>query len=159
VRDKWKRAAPSQPFDYAFLDETFAAQFAAEQRIGTISITFSVLAILIACLGLFGLVTYATAQRRKEIGVRKVLGAGLADILVLLSKDLLRLVVIGILIASPLSLWLMNEWLRNFAYRISLSVWIFAGAGMTGLLIAVVTIAGQAWRAARTDPAATLRTE
>ena len=159
VRDQWKTVAPAQPFDYSFLDETFAAQFAAEQRIGALSITFSVLAILIACLGLFGLVTYASVQRRKEIGVRKVLGAGLADILVLLSKDLLRLVVVGILIASPLSLWLMNHWLQDFAYRVSLSGWIFVGAALTALLIAASTIAGQALRAARTDPAETLRTE
>ncbi|HEY1211987.1 MAG TPA: FtsX-like permease family protein [Bryobacteraceae bacterium] len=159
VQDKWKALAPSQPFDYAFLDDTFAAQFAAEQRIGKISVTFSVLAILIACLGLFGLVTYATAQRRKEIGVRKVLGAGLADILLLLCKDFVRLVAIGILIASPLAAWAMSHWLQDFAYRIPLSAWIFVGAGITGLLIALSTIAYHAFRAARANPVAALRTE
>jgi putative ABC transport system permease protein len=159
VQEKWKRMAPSQPFDYAFFDDTFAAQFAGEQRMGAVSVTFSVLAIFIACLGLFGLVTYATAQRRKEIGVRKVLGAGLADILYLLCKDFMRLVCLGILIATPLAAWMMSRWLQDFAYRVPLSGWIFVGAGAAGLGIALSTILWQTLRAARTDPAATLRTE
>lgn len=157
IQDKWKAIAPSQPFDYAFLDETFAAQYRSEQQIGKISITFSVLAILIACLGLFGLVTYATGQRMKEIGVRKVLGAGLPDILYLLCKDFFRLVCIAILMASPVAWWMMDHWLKNFAYRVSISVWVFVGAGMIGLLIAISTIGYQALRAALVNPVKTLR--
>lgn len=159
IKAKWKAMAPSQPFSYSFLDEEFNKQYKAEQRTGTISMIFSILAILIACLGLFGLVTYAAEQRVKEIGIRKVLGAAIPDIMSMLSKDFVKLILISICIASPVAWWMMTRWLQDFAYRVNISWWIFAGTGLLVLLIAFVTSVFQTLKAAMANPVESLRTE
>ena len=159
IENKWKAMAPSQPFTYAFMDEQFNNQYKTEQRISQISITFSILAILIACLGLFGLVTYAAEQRIKEIGIRKVLGASVTNLVSMLSKDFLKLVAISALIAFPVAWWAMHKWLQDFAYRVQIGWWVFAVAAIIALLIAVFTVSFQAIKAALTNPVKNLRTE
>ncbi len=159
IKTKWRAIVPAQALSYSFMDEDFNNQYKAEQRTGKISVTFSVLAILIACLGLFGLVTYAAEQRIKEIGIRKVLGANIPDVINLLSKDFIKLVFIAILIASPVAWWVMDQWLQSFAYRISISLWVFILAGVSALVIALVTVSFQAVKAAMANPVRSLRTE
>jgi len=159
IKNKWQSIAPGQPFDYSFMDEEFSNIYNAEQRTGQIFITFAILAILIACLGLFGLVAYAAEQRIKEIGIRKVLGASVINIVGMLSKDFLRLVMIAALIAFPIAWWGMHKWLQDFAYRVNLSWWVFAFAGITALLIALITVSFQAIKAAIANPVESLRTE
>lgn len=159
VENKYKTMAPGQPFSYSFMDDDFNNLYSAEQRTGKISITFSILAILIACLGLFGLVTYAAEQRIKEIGIRKVLGASIANIVAMLSKDFLVLVIISAFIAFPLAWLAMDRWLRDFAYRVNISWWIFAMAGLLALFIALATVSFQAIKAAIANPVKSLRTE
>ncbi len=159
VENKYKQMAPGQPFKYSFMDEDFNKTYDAEQRAGRISITFSILAILIACLGLFGLVTYAAEQRTKEIGIRKVLGANVGNIVLMLSKDFLKLVFIASLIAFPVAWWAMNKWLLDFAYRINISWWIFAGATLLAVFIALATVCFQAIKAALANPVNSLKME
>ena len=159
IKNKWKAIAPSQPFDYSFMDEDFNKLYTTEQRTGKIFITFAVLAILIACLGLFGLVTYAAEQRTKEIGIRKVLGANVATIVTMISKDFLTLVLIASLIAFPVAWWAMNKWLQDFAYRVNIGWWIFFLAGAVAVLIALITVSFQAIKAAMANPVKSLRTE
>lgn len=159
IENKWRAMLPGQPFTYTFMDEQFNATYLAEQRISEISVTFAVLAILIACLGLFGLVTYAAEQRIKEIGIRKVLGASVTNLVGMLSKDFLVLVLISALIAFPVAWWAMDRWLQNFAYRITISWWIFIIAGLVALAIALITVSLQAIRAALMNPVKSLRTE
>jgi putative ABC transport system permease protein len=131
---------PAQSFKSSFMDDDFNHIYDAEQRIGSIFINFAVLAILIACLGLFGLVTYAAEQRSREIGIRKVLGASVNSIVGLLSKDFLRLVIIAALIAFPLAGWAMHRWLQDFTYRVNIGWWVFLVAGLLALTIALVTV-------------------
>lgn len=159
IEGKWKQMAPGMPFRYQFLDQAFDEMYRAEQRIGTVALCFAFLTILIACLGLFGLVTYMTEQRTKEIGIRKVLGASVTGITALLAKDFLRLVLLAILIASPLAWYLMKQWLANFAFRINIEWWMFVGAGVLAILIAFVTIGWQSMRAALANPIKSLRSE
>lgn len=159
VQGKWKSIAPNQPFSYTFMDEDFNNIYQSEQRIGKIALSFSVLAILIACLGLFGLVTYAAEQRTKEIGIRKVLGASVSNIVRMLSKDFMKLVVIAMVFAFPLSWYFMNKWLEDFAYRISIDWKVFALAGLAAILIAIITVSFQAIKAAITNTVKNLRTE
>jgi putative ABC transport system permease protein len=159
IKNKWKAIAPSQPFDYSFMDEDFNKLYTTEQRTGQIFITFAVLAILIACLGLFGLVTYAAEQRIKEIGIRKVLGANVANVVGMISKDFLKLILISAAIAFPLAWFAMNKWLQDFAYRINISWWIFFVAGLLAVTIALATISFQAIKAAIANPVKSLRTE
>ncbi|RIV17236.1 ABC transporter permease [Fibrisoma montanum] len=159
IESKWKQLAPGQPFDYAFMEEAFDNMYRAEQRIGTIAITFAVLAILIASLGLFGLAAFMAEQRTKEIGVRKVLGASVFSIVGLLSKDFLKLVLIAILIASPVAWWAMSQWLNDFAYRIDIDWWVFALAGVLAALVALLTVSFQSIKAALMDPVKSLRAE
>ena len=159
IKNKWKAMVPSKPFDYSFMDEAFNAIYATEQRTGQISITFAVLAIFIACLGLLGLVTYAAEQRVREIGIRKVLGASVKSITGMLSMDFLRLIIISIAIAFPAAWWAMNKWLQGFVYRISISWWVFAIAGIATMLIAFITVGFQAIKAAIANPVKSLRTE
>ena len=149
----------SQPFSYAFLDEEFNKQYSVDQRMGTIVLSFSLLAIVIACLGLFGLVTFAAEQRVKEIGIRKVLGAAIPDIFMLLSKDFVKLLVLSICIASPIAWWAMTRWLQDFAYRTNIGWWMFAAVGAVCLLIALATISFQAIKAAVANPVNSLRAE
>ena len=159
VENKWKAMAPGQPFNYTFMDEDFNRIYQSEKQMGKIFISFAVFAIFIACLGLFGLVTYAAEQRTKEIGIRKVLGASVSTIVSMLSKDFLKLVIISALIAFPVAWWAMNKWLQNFAYRISISWWVFLIAGVVALLIALLTVSFKAIKAALANPVESLRTE
>jgi len=151
--------APGQPFSYTFLDADFNKIYDAEQRTGKLFITFAVFAIFIACLGLFGLVTYAAEQRTKEIGVRKVLGASVSGIVTMLSKDFAKLILIASLIAFPIAWWSMHKWLQSFAYRITISWWVFIVAATTATVIAMITISFQAIKAAIANPVKSLRTE
>jgi len=159
IKNKWMGMVPAQPFNYTFMDADFENVYTTEQRTGKLFITFAVFAILIGCLGLFGLVTYAAEQRIKEIGVRKVLGASVSGIVAMLSKDFAKLILIASLIAFPLAWWAMHKWLQSFAYRITISWWIFIVAGITALLIALLTVSFQAIRAAIANPVKSLRTE
>jgi len=159
VETKWKAMAPGMPFSYRFLDQDFDNMYRDEERIGRIAITFAILAILIACLGLFGLATYMSELRTKEIGIRKVLGASVSTLAGMLSKDFLKLVFISFCFAAPTAWWIMYKWLQDFAYRINISWWIFLLAGIIALLIALMTVSFQAIKAALANPVKSLRTE
>ena len=159
IKTMWKTMAPAQPFSYSFMDEEFNKLYSVDQRREKIFFLFSILAIVIACLGLFGLVTFAAEQRIKEIGIRKVLGAATKDIFIMLSKDFARLILLSICIASPIAWWAMSKWLQDFAYRINIGWWMFAAVGAVCLLIALVTISFQAIKAALANPVKSLRSE
>jgi putative ABC transport system permease protein len=159
IQQVWKDRVSHRPFEYNFLDETYAAMYITEQRAGQVFGLFAGLAILLACLGLFALAAYTTVQRAKEIGIRKVLGATLSDITLLVSADFIRLVLISIVIASPIAWYLAHRWLADFAYRITLSWWVFALAGCVSVAIAFITVGYQALRAAAANPVKSLRTE
>jgi putative ABC transport system permease protein len=159
IESLWRKMAPSQPFSYTFMDEEFNNQYADEQRMGSIALSFSILAIFIGCLGLFGLTAYAAEQRTREIGIRKVLGATVSGIIMLLSRDFLLLVLIALLIAFPLSWWAMHYWLRGFAYRIGIGWEVFGLAALLAIGIAMLTVSFQAVRAALANPVRSLRTE
>ncbi len=155
----FKKYFPGNPFDYVFLNDKYQQQYQTEQQYGMLFSIASVLAIFIACLGLFGLATFTAQQRIKEVGIRKVMGASVQQIVVLLSKDFLRLVVLAILIATPLCWYAMNQWLQEFAYRITIRWWIFVISGGIALLISVITISSQAIKSARSNPVKSLRSE
>jgi len=159
IHAAWDKAFPGNPFEYFFLDEYFNRQYANERKFGHLFTTFAVLAILISCLGLFGLSAYIASQRVKEIGVRKVLGASVANITVMLSFDFLRLVLISILIATPITWLTMHGWLQSYAYRIPIQWWVFAAAGLIAISIALLTVSFQAIRAALANPVDSLRSE
>jgi putative ABC transport system permease protein len=159
IRKKYDEFFPGNLFDYYFLDDHFNKQYANDQLFGKVFTIFSGFAIFIACLGLFGLSLFATTQRTKEIGVRKVLGASVSNIVMLLSKDFIKLVIIAIVIAVPVAWYIMHNWLQDFAYRINMSGWTFAIAGLLAVLIALATISFQAIRAAVANPVAALRSE
>jgi predicted permease len=155
----WQQYVPGKPFEYVFQDEQFDQLYKDDRRLSTMIWVFSAIAILISSLGLFGLAAFAAEQRTKEIGIRKVLGATVESLVVLLSGDFLRLVLLSILIASPIAGWVMYRWLQDFAYHVPLSSWIFLLAGSLALLIAAATIGFQAIQAARSNPVKNLRTE
>jgi putative ABC transport system permease protein len=155
----WKTFAPAQPIRYSFLDESFATMYADVRRTAGIFTSFAVLAIIIACLGLFGMSAFMAEQRSKEIGIRKVLGASVSSITALMSKDFVRLVLLSIAIASPLAWWAMNQWLRDFAYRTNISAWVFVLAGGAAIAIALITVSFQSIKAAMMDPVKSLRSE
>ncbi len=159
IENKWKAMAAGQPFNYSFMNDDFNNTYKSEQQTGKIFISFAILAIFIACLGLFGLVTYAAEQRTKEIGIRKVLGADVSSIVNLLSKDFLKLIIIAAFIAFPVSWWAMHTWLEHFAYRVSITWWVFVISGGMALLIALITVSFQAIKAAVANPVESLRTE
>ncbi|MCL7988096.1 ABC transporter permease [Sphingobacterium sp. lm-10] len=159
INTKWGSLSATMPFSYYFLDDAFDSIYRTEQRVGAVALTFSVLAILIACLGLLGLTTFIVKNRVKEIGIRKVLGASGSGIVTMLSKDFLKVVLIAILIASPIAWWAMNKWLEDFAYRIEIQWWMFAIAGLLAVLVALATISYQAIRAAIANPVDSLRDE
>ncbi|WP_257666667.1 ABC transporter permease [Parapedobacter tibetensis] len=159
IGDLWKSFAPNIPFEYSFLREELAMQYEADQRVAKIIGVFSTLSIVIACIGLLGLVIFATQRRTKEIGIRKVLGATEGSIVCLLSKDFIKLVCLAIVIASPLAWWVMNQWLQDFAYRIDIEWWMFAASGLAAVTIAMATVSFQAIRAAVANPAESLRDE
>ena len=159
IEDKWKTLVPARPFSYFFLDEFFDNQYRSEERFGKLFLNFTILAIFISCLGLLGLASYSTMLRTKEIGVRKVMGASVSSIVNLLSRDFLKLVFLSFIIASPIAYYMMVKWLKSFAYRIDLTVWVFLAAGVAATLIALFTVSFQAVRAAVANPVDSLRTE
>ena len=156
---QWNRFNPDRPIEYSFMDETLNRMYAAEQRIGKIALIFALLSALVSCLGLFGLASYITEQRTKEIGIRKVLGASVAGITGMLTKDFLKLVVVAIVIASPIAYYFMNKWLSDFAYRIDIQWWMFAAAGIGAVVIAFLTVSFQSIKAALANPVKSLRNE
>ncbi|MGZ5219503.1 MAG: FtsX-like permease family protein [Chitinophagaceae bacterium] len=155
----WNKLNPGEPFEYSFLDENFQKNYAADKRLSAIVKYFTILAILISCLGLFGLATFSAEQRTKEIGVRKVLGASVSSIVGLLSKEFLKLVFIAILLGSPIAWWVMSTWLQDFAYRTGIGWTVFLVTAVIALSIALLTISFQAIRAAISNPVKSLRTE
>ena len=155
----WKTFAPHQEIRYSFLDDKFALMYADVQRMGRIFSSFALLAIVIACLGLFALTSYMTLQRTKEIGIRKVLGASISNVAATLSRNFLTLVVLSNIIAWPVAFYFMNKWLQDFAYRINISIWMFFLSGVLALSIAFLTIGWQAIRAATAKPIKALRYE
>jgi putative ABC transport system permease protein len=159
IQQSWATAFPGNPFDYFFLDDYFNRQYASERKFEQLFIIFAALAILISCLGLFGLSAFTASQRIREIGIRKVLGASVVNIATMLSGDFFKLVLLSILLVSPLTWFIMNSWLRDFSYRIHINWWIFALAGLVSLLIALITVSFQAIRAARANPVNSLRSE
>jgi putative ABC transport system permease protein len=159
VKEHWSELSLGEPFSYSFLDESFNNTYKFERTIGHILGIFAGLTIFVACLGLFGLATFTTEQRVKEIGIRKVLGASIADIITLLSKDFLKLVLLANLLAWPLAWWIMNSWLADFAYRVNISWWIFIAAGGLTILVTILIVGFKAVRAGRANPVKSLRTE
>ena len=155
----FKKFNPDQPFEYKFVDEEYAKKFGDEERVGRLAGFFASLAVVISCLGLFGLTSFVAEQRKKEIGVRKVLGASVFSVWNLLSRDFVMLVIISFLIAVPLSFYFMHNWLQNYNYRVSMSWWIFAAAGAGALFVTFVTVSFQAIKAAVASPVKSLRTE
>jgi putative ABC transport system permease protein len=150
---------PGFTFEYQFQDQEYAQQYAAEQRVASLSFYFATMAILISCLGLFGLAAFTAERRLKEIGIRKALGSSSTNIVILLSGDFTRMVLVSILVGLPLSYWLLHTWLKRFAFHIDLEIWYFLLAGLIALLIAWITVASQAIKAARVNPVKCLRTE
>ncbi len=159
IENQWKASAPNQHFEYSFMDEDFNALYSSEQRMGKLFIIFTGLAIIIACLGLFGLAAYAAEQRTREVSIRKVLGASVSAITTMLSKDFIRLVIISIIIATPLAWLVMQKWLQGFAYRQNIQWWVFVVTAIGALVIAATTVSYQAVKAALVNPADSLRGE
>jgi len=159
IKSTWEKNCPGVPFEYEFLDDHFDEIYRADSQVSTIVGILAALAIIISCLGLFGLASFTTAQRTKEIGIRKVLGATTGGITVLLAKDFLRLVIVAILIASPLAYYLMQQWLQDFAYRIHIQWWIFVVAAVAAVVIAFLAVGSQSVKAALANPVKSLRSE
>ncbi len=159
LKRKWNEFLPTQPFDYSFMDDRFDTIYKSERRIGEVLGVFTVLAVIIGCLGLFGLASFTTEQRTKEIGIRKVLGASIPSIMKLLLREFFILVVIANIIAWPIAYFVINRWLRGFAYRAQLSIWIFLASGCSAILIALLTVSYQAVKSAVTNPVSSLRYE
>ena len=155
----WHKDIPGVPFEYAFMDEKVQKQYESDISMSRIINAFTIMAICISCLGLFGLAAFSAEQRNKEIGIRKVLGASVGGIVQLLSTDFIKLVLIAFLIATPISWWVMNKWLEGFAFKIQISWWMFAIAGFVTILIALFTVSSQAMRAALMNPVKSLRSE
>ncbi|HEY6978642.1 MAG TPA: ABC transporter permease [Chitinophagaceae bacterium] len=159
LQRQWKSFAPDTPFEYNFLDEEFGALYSSEQRMSVVFTLFTALSIFVACLGLFGLAAYTAERRRKEIGIRKVLGASVQSVVAILSTEFVKMVLIASLIAFPVGWWAMNKWLEDFAYRISIEWWVFVVAGAVAMFIALATVSFQAVKAAIANPVKSLRTE
>ena len=159
IEQLWNKMAPGQPFSYGFMDESFNTTYQAEQRLGKIFMVFTILSILIACLGLFGLAAFNAQKRTKEIGIRKVLGASVGQITFGLSSDFLKLVAVAILISLPVGWFVMNKWLEDFSYRIEIGWWVFVLATLLAVTIAIITVSYQSIKAAMANPVKSLRTE
>jgi putative ABC transport system permease protein len=159
MEQKWASFFPGNPFEYFFLDDHFAAQYKADEQFGKTFALFAILAIIVACLGLYGLASFVTTQRTKEIGIRKISGAGVSSLLLLLTKDFLKPILISFAIAIPVSAYLLSQWLQNYAFKTTLSVWFFILPALVVLLIAVVTIITKTFQAATANPVKNLRTE
>ncbi len=155
----WDKINPGHAFEYQFLDEHFKELYQADQQVSKIVGILAGLAIVISCLGLFGLASYTAERRIREIGIRKVLGASVQSVVSLLSKDFIKLVFISNLIAWPIAWFMLNKWLQDFAYRVDISWWVFVVAGVAALLIALLTVSFQAIKAAITNPVKSLRSE
>jgi putative ABC transport system permease protein len=159
IEEKWKKTAGSLPFDYSFLDEDFARMYAAEQRLGSVFSIFAGLAIVIACLGLFALTAFTAEQRTKEIGIRKVLGASVSGIVVLLSSEFGKLILIAFVLAVPVSWYAIDWWLKDFSYKTEVGVAVYALAGLSAFVIAWLTMSFQSIKAAISNPIKSLRSE
>jgi putative ABC transport system permease protein len=159
IEKVWTSHYPGNPFSYFFLKDFYDDQYRADKRFGGLLLAGSVLAIIIACLGLSGLSAYAISKRTREIGIRKTNGARTGQVMVLLNKDFIKWVVIAIVIAVPVAWLIMNKWLENYAYRINLNWWIFALAGIIAVSVALITVSWQSWRAATRNPVEALRYE
>jgi len=159
IKQKWSKFDPDRPLDYSFLDESFDSQYKAEEKLSKIFSYFTSIAILIACLGLFGMASFLAEQRKKEIGIRKTLGAFVGSLVLMLVMSLLKWVVAGTLIAWPLSYYSMDNWLQDFAYKTDLNFLIFLFAGIMALLVALATVSYKAIRSANANPVDSLRYE
>jgi putative ABC transport system permease protein len=159
VKEVWNSFSPEYPLEYNFLDDSFDKMYKAEDKLKSLLWIFTGIAIFVGCMGLFGLAAYAAERRTKEIGIRKVLGASVQNIIVLLSQDFVKLVVVALLIASPIAWYFMNDWLQDFAYRINIGWWVFIVAGLTAVVIALLTVSFHAIKAALRNPVRNLRTE
>jgi putative ABC transport system permease protein len=159
LKKEWEAVVPNAEFKGSFLDENTNRQYRSEEKLSKLFISAAVLAIVLSCMGLFAIAVMVMAQRTKEIGVRKVLGASVASIVALLSKDFLKLVLVGIVIASPLAWYTMNEWLKEYAYKIDIEWWVFALAGLLAVGIAFLTVSFQSIKAALRNPVRSLRSE
>jgi putative ABC transport system permease protein len=159
IESKWKEFASNEPFEYQFLDDNFDKLYHSEQRMGVLFSIFTVLAILIACLGLFGLAAFTAEQRTREIGIRKTMGATGFIIARLMSMEFIKYILIAFLVAVFPAYYFINGWLENFAYRIDINWWVFGISGLAAMLIALLTVSYQAIKAARINPATTLRYE
>ena len=155
----WKERVPARPFEYRFLDDDYNSLYVTEQKTAAVFSTFSTLAILLACMGLFGLAAFTTAQRTKEIGIRKVLGAEVSSIMILIAKDFMKLTLIALVIASPIAWYFMHKWLQDFAYHINMQWWVFIAAGGLSVMIAFVTVSLQSVKTALANPVDSLRSE
>jgi putative ABC transport system permease protein len=159
IERTWERVIPMFPFEFGFLEEAVDRSYTNIRRTGDLITCFAVLAVCIACLGLFGLASFMVEQRTKEIGIRKVLGASVPGIFILLSREFIKWIVLANLIAWPSAYYFINNWLQNFAYRTNLSVWIFIFSGLAALAIALLTVSYQSIKAARANPVEALRYE
>ncbi|MBN1925812.1 MAG: ABC transporter permease [Prolixibacteraceae bacterium] len=159
IEDLWNELSPQTPFEYEFLDKIYGQLYKSEENLQKIFTTFSVIAIIIACLGLFGLVLNSIQQRLKEISIRKINGAKISEVMIMLNKDFIKWIVIAFIIACPIAFYTMHKWLNNFAYKTELSLWVFAFAGLLALGIALLTVSWQSWRAATRNPVEALRYE
>lgn len=159
IKDVWNKFSPEYPIEYKFLDENFDRMYNAEDKLKFLLWIFTAVAIIVGCLGLFGLAAYTAERRRKEVGIRKVLGATTQGVVLLLSKDFIKLVLISLVIASPVAYYFMHQWLEDFAYRINISWWVFAIAAFVAISIAFITVSFQAIKAAMANPVKSLRTE
>ncbi|HEX2684505.1 MAG TPA: FtsX-like permease family protein, partial [Ferruginibacter sp.] len=159
IKAEWNKFSPDYPLDYNFLDENFEKMYRSENKLSGLLWIFTLMAIVVGCMGLFGLATFSAEQRVKEIGIRKVLGASALNITAMLSKTFLKPVFIASILAFPVGWWVMNKWLQDFAYRVHISWWIFVLTAMIALLIALITVSFQAIKAAVANPVKSLRTE
>ena len=159
IQSTWKKIFPEYPFNYQFLDDHFKELYRTDAQVSQMVAIMAGLAILISCLGLFGLASFSTEKRTKEIGIRKILGASVKDVVFLLSKHFIGLVLIANLIAWPLAWLALHRWIQDYAYRVAISWWVFVLAGLAALLIALVTVSFHAINAALSNPVKTLRTE
>ncbi|MFK2821326.1 FtsX-like permease family protein [Flavobacteriaceae sp. LMIT009] len=159
IESTFKQHFPHLPYRFEFVDEEYALKFASQERVASLARVFTILAILISCLGLFGLASFVAEQRTKEIGVRKVLGATVTNLWMLLSKDFVQLVIISLVVATPLAYYVMSRWIEKFTYRTDISLWIFLAAGLGALIITLATVSFQSIKAALSNPTKSLRTE
>ena len=159
INKVWDKFSPGYPLDYQFMDETYGKMYKSEEKLASLMWIFTIMAIVVGCMGLFGLAAFSAEQRTKEIGIRKVLGASVLNIMGLLSRNFVVMVLLASVIAFPIAWWAMNNWLNDFPYRVNISWWVFAVAAVAALLVALITVSFQAIKAATTNPVKSLRTE